>query len=106
MPLLSGDTVIEDFVNGEYLPPVHKECLTPMEWRNAVQRGGKIIIIRNIMLAKEIVVDASMDYSLDWGICPGCHGIFGIDATYIDQVNENVKCPMCGWPVTFSFEGE
>lgn len=38
---LLGDWVIEEAVeNGVKLPLVHKECLDPMEYRNAMRREG------------------------------------------------------------------
>lgn len=27
--------------------------------------------------------------------CRICHGVFGIDSTFTDQVSEDVACPMC-----------
>ena len=27
--------------------------------------------------------------------CPHCNGLFGVDWTYLDQISEEVNCPMC-----------
>jgi len=27
--------------------------------------------------------------------CNQCNGVLGIDSSFIDQVNDEVKCPMC-----------
>ncbi len=32
---------------------------------------------------------------LEWGKCPFCRGLFAIDATYLDQVDTLIDCPMC-----------
>ena len=31
--------------------------------------------------------------------CPHCTGVFGVDWTFLDQVSQEVKCPMCEQPV-------
>jgi len=27
--------------------------------------------------------------------CPHCNGVFAVDSTYLDQVDDVVHCPMC-----------
>lgn len=27
--------------------------------------------------------------------CPHCTGVFGVDWTFLDQVSQEIKCPMC-----------
>ncbi len=32
---------------------------------------------------------------LEYVTCPFCSGLFGIDQTYLEQVDDHVHCPMC-----------
>lgn len=32
--------------------------------------------------------------------CPECSGVFGVDATFLDQIRIKVICPMCSIGVT------
>jgi hypothetical protein len=47
------------------------------------------------------MVDESNDHAIDTGECPYCHGLFGVDITYLDQVDNVVHCPMCCMEVEF-----
>jgi hypothetical protein len=50
----------------------------------------------------EMYIDRKKDYALDVVECPFCHGIFGVDWTYLEQVDNTVHCPMCCMEVTFA----
>jgi len=50
---------------------------------------------------EELVVDENNDHAIDTGECPYCHGFFGVDVTYLEQVDNVVHCPMCCMEVEF-----
>jgi hypothetical protein len=58
--------------------------------------------VNNLMRSiKEIVVDETKDHAIDVGECPYCHGLFGVDWTYLEQVDNVVHCPICCMEVIF-----
>lgn len=52
----------------------------------------------------EIIIDDTADLALIYGECSYCHGLFGVDWTYLDQVDNIVHCPMCCMEVDFGEE--
>lgn len=48
------------------------------------------------------IEDVPEEYELEVGRCPICHGVIGVDATFLDQVDSTVTCPFCEnglmWP--------
>ena len=41
------------------------------------------------------------DLELEVIQCPYCKGVFAVDVTYIDQVDELIHCPMCCMEVIY-----
>lgn len=44
---------------------------------------------------KELVFDAEKELVIEATSCPYCNGLFGVDWTYLDQVDNYIHCPMC-----------
>jgi uncharacterized protein YbaR (Trm112 family) len=59
--------------------------------------------------AQSLEIDATVEYdvtppsgeevTIEVIRCPACHGTFGVDSTYLDQVDTTVICPMCVQPL-------
>ena len=45
----------------------------------------------------EFVVEPKPEFPVDVEIhlCPCCHGVFGIDTSFVDQVTVKIECMMC-----------
>ena len=41
------------------------------------------------------VVDEKKELELTVVTCPNCHGLFGVDSSFLDQVSNTVHCSMC-----------
>ena len=39
--------------------------------------------------------DLGNDETVEIHRCPTCHGVLGIDWTFLDQVQDEIVCPMC-----------
>jgi hypothetical protein len=50
---------------------------------------------------EEVFIDKEKDLALDTVECPYCKGLFGVDWTYLEQVDNVVHCPMCCMQVIF-----
>lgn len=57
-----------------------------------------------VLWQNEIIVNPDNDFVIIEGECPYCHGLFAVDWTYIDQVDNIVHCPMCCMQVDFGEE--
>jgi Zn-finger nucleic acid-binding protein len=53
-----------------------------------------------------VEIKAGNDESVEIHRCPRCHGLLGIDSTYLDQVDTTVICPMCTKEICFSDPSE
>lgn len=51
--------------------------------------------------AIELVMDEKKGWALECGVCPTCRGIFGVDVTFLEQVDAVVHCPICLAEVEF-----
>lgn len=51
---------------------------------------------------KEVYIDEENDLAIDTAECPYCHGLFGVDWTYLEHVDNIVHCPMCCMQIVFS----
>jgi Zn-finger nucleic acid-binding protein len=42
----------------------------------------------------QLTIDG-LEQAIEIFVCPQCHGVMGVDWTYLDQVTEIIRCPMC-----------
>jgi len=52
-------------------------------------------VLRTNHIAFLMITTSGEEEELEVIRCPGCLGIFGVDASYIDQVDSTISCPMC-----------
>jgi len=71
------------------------EVMTGRELAQQLDRSSMVFDVR------EIPIDPQRDLAVEIGTCPRCNGLIGVDASYLDQVNSEVACPMCGKRVRF-----
>lgn len=68
-------------------------------WKE-LQKAGKDWISRFnasalVSNTKEVPFDEQQDLYLVAGVCPVCRGIFGVDITFLEQIDTVVACPIC-----------
>lgn len=68
-----------------------------MEKFNVEENSNPRVIGKPITVAE--------DKEMEWVECPHCNGLFAVDSTYLDQMTEDVNCPMCCLEVVIAEEG-
>lgn len=57
--------------------------------------------VSNLVVGEEYSLQPDKDLAIEIATCPYCNGIFGVDVTYLDQVDDVVHCPMCCMEIIF-----
>ena len=67
--------------------------------RQEIWLRAQAVTLQVVTFSYEACVNPEMDHVLVVCECPICNGLFGIDATFLDQDGPYVVCPMCLVPI-------